>query len=233
MDNDGNPMNRDPQLKLYELLPKKPGITAEKFHHHWRFEHAPMSDSVAALRRYVQSHREGGALAPFAGDGYDGVAEAWFDDLDSALGLAKDPAFLNGAAQDEPNFIDVGRIVFLHTEPRGRSAGGGRAARTDRLKLLCFLSAVPGAALEDVDQSRPSAAQIAAELDAELVVQYRAVVPPGSASDPPFAGVDEIFFADAVTTASKTGGFAALLERSGVVTVANSLGIIARQVRIS
>jgi len=226
-------MTRDPQLKLYELLPKKPGITAEAFHHHWQFEHAPLSDPVTALLQYVQSHREGGAVPPFAGDDYDGVAEAWFDDLDTALGLAKDPAFLNGAAQDEPNFIDVGRIVFVHTEPRGQSAGGGRAARTDRIKLLCFLSAAPGATREDVDQSRPSADQIAAELGADLVVQSRPVVVPGADGGPPFAGVDEIFFPDAATAASKAERLAALLARSAVVTVADSLGIIARQVRIS
>jgi hypothetical protein len=48
---------------------------------------------------------------------FDGFPEVWFADIDSALGLGEDPQYVNGAHQDEPNFIDVEAIARCWIQP--------------------------------------------------------------------------------------------------------------------
>lgn len=216
-----------PSLKLFELLVKRPDISEDDFHARWR-RHAAFSDPVTSLRQYVQAHRAGTHSGPFAPSDCEGVAEAWFDDIGAALGLADDPAFLEGAAKDEPNFLDTSRTLMLFADAVGDEVGSGRAARTDRVKLLCFLRATG----EGFDQDRPSALEIAASSGAELVKQWRAQPIPGTDDGPPFAGVDEVYFADAETASGQVEAVARLAEKSGVVDVTNSIALVVQQLRI-
>jgi EthD domain len=214
-------------LKLFELLVKRPDISDDDFHDLWR-RHAAFSDPVASLRQYVQAHRAGTHSGPFAAGGCEGVAEAWFDDLGAALGLADDPAFLEGAAKDEPNFLDTSKTMMLFAHPVGAEVGSGRAARTDRVKLLCFLRASG----EGFDEHRPSAEEVAAASGAQLVKQWRAQPIPGTNDGPPFAGVDEVFFADSETASRQVEAVAGVAEQSGVVDVTNSIALVVQQLRI-
>lgn len=94
-------------------------MSLEEFQRYWRDTHAPLVAERAetlGIRRYVQVHtadladvhallqgRNGGSPAPF-----DGVAELWFDSLES-MG-SDDPAVAQANAelyQDETNFIDL------------------------------------------------------------------------------------------------------------------------------
>jgi len=44
-------------IKAFALLPKKPGISDEQFHSHWRVCMRKLALRITSLRRYVQSHR--------------------------------------------------------------------------------------------------------------------------------------------------------------------------------
>ena len=46
---------------------------------------------------------------------YEGVAEIWFDDLDTVTKLGDNPDYVNGALPDEPNFLDQSKLRFLAT----------------------------------------------------------------------------------------------------------------------
>jgi uncharacterized protein (TIGR02118 family) len=94
-------------------------MSPEEFQTYWRETHAPLVAERAetlGIRRYVQDHtsdlpdvhallqgRNGGSPEPF-----DGVAELWFDSLDT-MGR-DDPAVAQANAdllEDERNFIDL------------------------------------------------------------------------------------------------------------------------------
>ncbi len=106
-------------IKLVFCLRRRPDMTAEAFQQYWRGTHAALVEAragILGIRRYVQTHtkdltglhrslqqRNGGAPAP-----YDGVAELWFDSLESIR--SDDPARQKAAAEllaDERNFIDL------------------------------------------------------------------------------------------------------------------------------
>ncbi len=74
-------------VKSIGLLKKKEGITQEQFLRHWKEIHGPIALKYApGLRRYVQNHP---VNLPGAKYPYDGIAELWFDDVESALGFSK------------------------------------------------------------------------------------------------------------------------------------------------
>jgi uncharacterized protein (TIGR02118 family) len=100
---------------------RRDDIEPDEFHRYWREEHGPLVRSfqqVLGIRRYVQLHRietpfndalraSRDALEPF-----DGVAELWWDDLDSlAAGASSPDGLAAGQAllEDEQRFIDLAR----------------------------------------------------------------------------------------------------------------------------
>lgn len=109
-------------IKGFALIPKRPDISDEQFHTHWRTIHAELAFRISALRRYVQSHRLPHVIPGFSSP-YEGVAEIWFDDLATAQGLKDNPEYVDGAFRDEPNFIDVSRLRFLNTRENVVVAG--------------------------------------------------------------------------------------------------------------
>ncbi len=97
-------------IHLHYFITRKPGLGDEQFHRYWRETHAPIVTRITQLKGYVQSH-----LIPFSINNttYDGEAEIWLDGLDALESLRKSREFLEGAARDEPNFIDHKRSDFL------------------------------------------------------------------------------------------------------------------------
>jgi len=81
-------------VKAFALLPKKPGISDEQFHNHWRGVHAQLALRITSLRRYVQSHRLPQPVPGFPTPPYEGVAEVWFDDLGAAQRMRESPEYL-------------------------------------------------------------------------------------------------------------------------------------------
>ena len=106
-------------IKLTFAVRRRTDIDPAEFHRYWRDQHGPLVRSLQpalGIRRYVQTHRietplnevlraGRGALEPF-----DGVAELWWDDLDSLVAAASSS---EGSAagqtllEDEARFIDL------------------------------------------------------------------------------------------------------------------------------
>jgi uncharacterized protein (TIGR02118 family) len=108
-------------IKLVFCLRRQPHLSREEFQRYWREHHAPLvREAAAALgaRRYVQVHtltspvNEGLRRGRGGPEEYDGVAELWFDSLDT---LAASGATPEGRAagrrllEDERRFIDLAR----------------------------------------------------------------------------------------------------------------------------
>jgi uncharacterized protein (TIGR02118 family) len=117
-------------IKLVFCLRRRADLTRDEFQRYWRETHAPLVRERAAavgLRRYVQVHTlPAGTSAALAGsrsveeEEYDGVAELWWDSLESLGAAAATPEGRRAGAElleDERRFIDLARSpIFLAEE---------------------------------------------------------------------------------------------------------------------
>src|SRR5215470_11890289 len=104
-------------IKLTFCLVRRPEFTREAFQDYWFNTHGPLVKSVAEtlrIRRYVQLHSlpaEASAamrVARKGPEGYDGVAQLWWDSLQDVLGNTNPGAQDAGRLllEDERKFID-------------------------------------------------------------------------------------------------------------------------------
>lgn len=101
-------------VKYFGLLKRKPGLTHEQFLKHWTEVHAPLALKYAPrLRKYVQNH---GVQLPGVEFEYDGIAELWFDDVESALGFEKWLRSEQGRVAREDGKLFVGGSVGFVAE---------------------------------------------------------------------------------------------------------------------
>ena len=106
-------------IKLTFCLVRLPHLTREAFQDYWVNTHGPLVASVAEtlkIRRYVQLHSlpaELNAATRASRDAppeYDGVAELWFDSLESLAANGERPEARAAGAlllEDERRFIDL------------------------------------------------------------------------------------------------------------------------------
>jgi uncharacterized protein (TIGR02118 family) len=81
-------------IKIVGLLTRKDGTSHEDFVRHWFDIHGPLAHAVPGIRRYVQSHIVGTRTRPDiqeTGVQIDGIAELWYDDLESFQRAAATP----------------------------------------------------------------------------------------------------------------------------------------------
>jgi uncharacterized protein (TIGR02118 family) len=100
-------------IKLVYCITKKPGLSDEEFFHYWKDTHGPIGARIPGLRKLVQSHTISGADQIRLAD-YDGMAELWFDDMQSLL-AARNTAEWRASTEDEKNFIDGSKVAFFIT----------------------------------------------------------------------------------------------------------------------
>jgi uncharacterized protein (TIGR02118 family) len=108
-------------IKLTFALRRLPRLSREEFQRYWREVHAPLVQKHATalrIRRYVQLHTEStelnSALQTSRGgpEGYDGVAELWWDSLEDVAAATASPAGQAAGRElleDERRFIDLAR----------------------------------------------------------------------------------------------------------------------------
>ncbi|HEY1827775.1 MAG TPA: EthD domain-containing protein [Acidimicrobiales bacterium] len=115
-------------VKLVFCVHRHPDLSEEEFHRTWREDHAPLVRSHAetlGIRRYVQSHTAfdpvNAALAASRGGParFDGVAELWFDSVDTLVACSATPQGIAAAEvllTDERRFIDHARSPLFMVE---------------------------------------------------------------------------------------------------------------------
>lgn len=115
-------------IKLVFCVKRRPDIAETDFYDYWLNQHGPLVKSKAQdlnIARYVQSHTTsadlGSAISSARGlrpDGYDGIAELWWDDLDSLLAGTDSDAGQEASrllAEDEARFIDMEASTIFFT----------------------------------------------------------------------------------------------------------------------
>ena len=108
-------------IKMTYCLRRLPHLTRESFQDYWRNAHGPLVQQSAAalnIRRYVQHHTAGDPINEAmrkgrgAPEAYDGVAELWFDSVESMIAGGSTPegkAAAKALREDEARFIDQTR----------------------------------------------------------------------------------------------------------------------------
>jgi uncharacterized protein (TIGR02118 family) len=103
-------------IKLVYCIAKKPGLSDEEFFDYWKNIHGPIGAQIPGLRRLVQNHRltiPGDSRQP----DYDGMAELWFDDVESLLAARRSPEW-ETSTEDEKNFINHDKVAYFVAEER-------------------------------------------------------------------------------------------------------------------
>jgi uncharacterized protein (TIGR02118 family) len=105
-------------IKIVGLLTRKEGTTHDEFVRHWFEIHGPLAHAVPGIRRYVQSHITGTRSRPDipeTGLAIDGIAELWYDDLQSYEHAAATPEM---KALTDDGALFIGRIKSYVIEER-------------------------------------------------------------------------------------------------------------------
>jgi uncharacterized protein (TIGR02118 family) len=105
-------------VKMTFFFYRRVGLSPEVFSTHWRDVHGPLAMRyIDNLRRYVQNHTLPSAYRDGREPDFDGIAEAYLDDLASAEETEASPEH-DLVRSDEPNFIDVNRACHLLASER-------------------------------------------------------------------------------------------------------------------
>ena len=107
-------------IKMTFVLTRLPHLSREQFQDYWLNTHAPLVASVREvlkIRRYVQLHSlppdVSATLRQSRGgpEGYDGVAQLWWDSFEDMAGADNEAARAAGALllEDEKRFVDLSR----------------------------------------------------------------------------------------------------------------------------
>lgn len=126
-------------VKVFALIPRRSDISETQFHEHWAGPHAQLAQRITTMRGYVQSHRAAPSLEGIPESPYDGIAEVWFDNAETAAGMGEDPNYADHAHVDEPNFIDTDRLGFVITQEHVLRAGESVAKDAAGIKVLLLL----------------------------------------------------------------------------------------------
>jgi uncharacterized protein (TIGR02118 family) len=109
-------------IKSFGIMKRKRGLTLEQFLHHWEKVHAPvfLAKNVPGFRRYVQNHRVNVEGPGFESD-IDGIAELWFDDVESLVAFYRwhnSSPEAEDLREDSKLYVDVEELkpLFLAEE---------------------------------------------------------------------------------------------------------------------
>lgn len=116
-------------VKLTFCVRRLASLSEAEFHRYWREQHGPLvlrHAETLGIRRYVQTHALPGLVSEAlrasrgAASPFDGVAELWWDDLETLAAATESEAGRRASAEllaDERRFIDhPGSALWLNEE---------------------------------------------------------------------------------------------------------------------
>ena len=105
--------------KIIAILKRKDGLTHEDFSRYWYEKHGPLAAKVIpGIKKYVQNHA---VKLPGGGEPrIDGVAEIWFDDLESFQAMSRWYMSDEGKIlrDDEKSFLNMSKVIGFVAEER-------------------------------------------------------------------------------------------------------------------
>lgn len=136
-------------VKVFALIPQRQDIPREEFHSHWIAPHGELACGIDTLQGYVQCHRIRPGIAGLAEADYEGIAEVWFVDVETAAAMGENPVYAEQVNPDEPNFIDIDRLAFVFTDEVVIREGEAIDKETPVVKAQLLLKRSDGTSQED------------------------------------------------------------------------------------
>lgn len=186
-------------VKVLALIPQREDISREQFHSHWLSPHGEMACGIDTLQGYVQCHRVRPGLAALPEAEYEGIAEVWFSDVETAAAMGEHPVYAEQVNPDEPNFIDVDRLAFVfadeHVLRDGETVGKDDPPG---LKAQLLLRRAAGSSPEQFAAAWAAIDDEAAAAfpSATRIVRTQARAESYAEGDPPTDGFAEIWWPD-------------------------------------
>ncbi|MCB2050087.1 MAG: EthD domain-containing protein [Novosphingobium sp.] len=115
-------------VKMYGLIPPKPGMDRDEFHDYYRHPHGTMGQNMTTMRGYVQNHRIDTNRLPEMWNGFEAVAEIWLDNVADALSFRDEPVLVKYLIEDEPKFVDMDNLAFFAGESEVLTSGPAQNA---------------------------------------------------------------------------------------------------------
>ncbi|HEX2794608.1 MAG TPA: EthD family reductase [Croceicoccus sp.] len=219
------------KVKVYAFIIKKPGLTDEQFHAHWRDPHGTLTATLPYFKRYIQNHGIGSVptLPGLAPTPYLGIPTVWVDQLSDLEAAVADPRYAPLDRDVDELYIRE-KAAWLFTREYSRCASPGAKAFAP-IKAQVFIKRKPGTA--DFEQNMALFAKTLGSLPG--VVGLTAALPLQGAGEPLFDGVVEVSFEDqadfeAAWTADGPDDALAILDTFG--DGAASRGFLAREERV-
>lgn len=111
------------RVKMFGAIPRKPGITQQYFHDHYRHPHGTMGRGISTMRAYVQSHQIHSDLLGPTQTHFEATAEVWFDSVADAKGFPEEKIYNRDVKSDEPLFVDLEKLRFCFASEEVLRAG--------------------------------------------------------------------------------------------------------------
>jgi uncharacterized protein (TIGR02118 family) len=115
-------------IKMIFCVRKREDVSSEEFQNYWLNKHGPLVKShrkSLCIKKYIQSHAGFSELGDVAigqrgmRSGYDGLAELWWENVDSLQSALITEEGQNAGAElieDEAKFIDLANSTIFFSE---------------------------------------------------------------------------------------------------------------------
>lgn len=100
------------RVKMFGAIPRKPDVSVQYFHDHYRHPHGTLGRRISTMRAYVQSHQIHTDLLGPDQTHFEACAEVWFDSVIDAKNFPEEPVYLADVKPDEPLFVDLEKLRF-------------------------------------------------------------------------------------------------------------------------
>jgi uncharacterized protein (TIGR02118 family) len=115
------PDRRDDVIKLICMVKRRPGMSIDDFHQHWRAVHSPLNCDTPSIAqyfvRYERNHRNRLDYERAGASDFDGAAVEWYPSVRAFYDMIGEPAYRELIAPDEDKFLDRDNLVWLLTDP--------------------------------------------------------------------------------------------------------------------
>lgn len=109
----------DDVIKLICMVKRRPGMSIEDFHTHWRTVHSPLNCGTPSIARhfvrYERNHRNRQDYERDGASDFDGTAVEWYPSVQAFYDMLAEPAYRDVIAPDEKDFLDRDHLVWLLT----------------------------------------------------------------------------------------------------------------------
>lgn len=112
-----------PRIKMLAPIPRRPDVSKQYFHDHYRHPHGTWARQVSYLRGYTQFHQFDVDLLGPTQSHFEACAQTWHDNEDTAMDVGNHPDYVRDMIPDEFNFVDMEKLRFSFCEEEVICAG--------------------------------------------------------------------------------------------------------------